>query len=235
MFQVFSKKGDRSDPSNYRPISLTCVACNIMESIIIDAVMTYLLDNNLLSNCPVGFVSGYSVQLQHLLLPNHWTDILDSGHTIDVIYMDLEKTLDSVPHIRLLSKLHSHGFRDPLLGRLKSFIIGRRQRVCVHDTVSSWHNVTRSIPQGSVLGYVLFLLYVNNLPDTVASNVYMFADDTKIYRPLPLMKISPFYKMILTVCKVGQPNGFSILVYINATLCLSLTQQNVFMKLLIIT
>ena len=115
---------------------------------------------------------------------NHWTDILDSGHTIDVIYLDFKKAFDSVPHMRLLSKLNSYGFRDPLLGWLKSFLIGRRQRVCVHDTVSLWHNVTSGIPQGSVLGPVLFLLYINDLPDNVTSNVYMFADDTKIYRPM---------------------------------------------------
>ena len=174
----------RSDPSNYRHISLTCVACKIMESIIKDVVITYLLEKNLLSNCQLGFVSGRSVQLQLLSLLNHWTDILDSGHTIDVIYLDFKKAFDSVPHMRLLSKLHSNRFRDPLLGWLKSFLIGRRQRVCVHDTVSLWHNVTIGIPQGIVRGSVLFPLNVNDLPDNVASNVYMSADDTKIYRPV---------------------------------------------------
>ena len=178
------KKGDRSDPSNYRPISLTCVACKIVESIIKHVVITYLLENNLLSNCQFGFVSGRSVQLQLLSLLNHWTGILDSGHTIDVIYLDFKKAFDSVPHIRLLSKVHSYGFRDPLLGWHKSFLIGRRQRVCVHDAVSVWHNFISAIPQGSVLGPVLFLLCINDLPDNVASNVYMLADDTKIYRPM---------------------------------------------------
>ena len=178
------KNGDRSDPSNYRPTILTCVACKIMESIIKDVIITYLLENNILSNCQFGFVSGRSVQLQLLSLLSHWTDILDSGHTIDVIYLDFKKAFDSVPHIRLLSKLHSYGVRDPLLGWHKSFLIGRRQRVCVNDTVSLWHNVTSGIPQGSVLGPVLFLLYINDVPDNVASNVYMYADDTKIYRPM---------------------------------------------------
>ena len=88
---------DRSDPSNYCPIGLTCVACKIMESIIKDVVITYLLENNLLSNCQFGFVSGRSVQLQLLPLLNHWTGILVSGHTIDVIYLDFKKAFDSVP------------------------------------------------------------------------------------------------------------------------------------------
>ena len=111
-----------------------------------DVVMTYLLENILLSNCQLGFVSGRSVLVQLLSLPKNLTDILVSCHTIDVIYLDFKKAYGSVPHIRLLSKLHSYGFRDPLLGWLKSFIIGRRQRVCVHDTVSLWHNVTSGIP-----------------------------------------------------------------------------------------
>ena len=135
---IFTKK-DRSDPSNYCHISLTCVACNIMTSIIKGVVITYLLENNLLSNCLFAFVSGRSVQLQLLSLLSHWTDILDSGHTIDVIYLDFKKVFDSVPHIHLLSKLHSYGFCDPLLSWLKSFLIGRSQSECVHDTVSLWH------------------------------------------------------------------------------------------------
>ena len=119
------------------PYCLTCVACKIMESIIKDVIITYLLENNLLSNCQFGF--GRTVQLQLLSLLNHWTDILDSGHTIDVTYLDFKKALDSVPHIHLLSKLHSYGFCDPLLGWHKLLLIGRCQRVCVHDIVSLWH------------------------------------------------------------------------------------------------
>ena len=116
-----------------------------MESIIKDCIITYLLENNLLSNCHFGFVSGRSVRLKLLSILNHWTEILDSGNTIDVIYLDFNKAFDSVPHIRLLFKLNSYGFRDPLQSWLKSFLIGRRQSV--NDTVSSWHNVTSGIPQ----------------------------------------------------------------------------------------
>ena len=155
-----------------------------MESIIKDVVITYLPENNIISNCQFGFISVRSVQLQVLSLHNHWTDILDSGNLIYINYLDLKKAFDSVPHIYLLSKLHSYGFCDPIQGWLKSFLIGRRQKVCGLDTVSSWHNVTSAIPQGSVLGPVLFLLYINDQPDTVASDVYMFADNTKIYRSM---------------------------------------------------
>ena len=171
------KKEDRSYPSNYRHISLTFVACKIMESIIKDVAITYLLENNLLNNCLFDFVSGRSVQLQLLSLLDHWTDILDSGHTIDVIYLDFKKVFDSVLHIRLLSKVHSYGFRDPLAGLSHSSL----------DDVKGFVSMIVylcGIPQESVLGPVLFLLYVNYLPHTVASNVYMFSDDKKIYRPM---------------------------------------------------
>ena len=97
MCQVFSRKETMSDPSNYRPISLTCVACKIMESIIKDVVMTYLLENNLLSNCQFGFVSGRSVQLQLLSLLNHWTNILDSGHTMMLFTWISRKRLIQFP------------------------------------------------------------------------------------------------------------------------------------------
>ena len=173
MCQVFLKKVSRSDPSHNRPISLTCVACKIMESIINDVVITHLKESNLFCNCQFHFVSGRSVQLQISSLLNHWTGILDRGHTIDVAYLYYTKAFDSVPHIRLLIKLYSNVFRDPLLGWLTSFFIGRRQWVCVHDTVSSWNNVTNGIPQVSVHGSILFLLYVNDLSDTVESNVYV--------------------------------------------------------------
>ena len=93
----------------------------IMESIINDVFITYLLENNLISNCQFRFVCGRSVQLQLLSLLNHWTDILDSGHIIDVIYLDFKKAFDSVPNIHLLSNFCFH---DPLLGWIRSFFIG---------------------------------------------------------------------------------------------------------------
>ena len=167
-------------------------------------------------------------------LLNHWTDILDSGRTIDFIYLDFKKAFDSVPHIRLLSILHSCGFCDPLLGWLKSFLIGRRQRICVHDTVYLWHNVTSGMPHGSVLGPVLFLLYVNDLPDTVTSNVYMFADDTKFYRPMTSYEDTTILQNDLDCLQSWSAKwllNFNLYKY----KVMSINQQHVIMTLLIIT
>ena len=106
---------------------------------------------------------------------------MDEGGTIDAIYMDLMKAFDTVPHQRLLVKLESFGVGGKLLSWLKSFLIGRRQRVVVSGKESSWGEVVSGVPQGSVLGPTLFLIFVNDLPDTVQSKVTMFADDTKLY------------------------------------------------------
>ena len=178
------KKGDKSDPNNYRPISLTSIACKIMESIVRNYLMNHLISNNLLSPKQFGFISGRSVQLQLLLLMDHWTKVLDEGNHIDVVYMDFKKAFDSVPHRRLLSKLNSYGIANPLLGWIEQFLSGRYQRVCIHNSESKLQHVTSGIPQGSVLGPILFVIYINDLPDVISSYAFMFADDTKLYRPI---------------------------------------------------
>ena len=100
-------------------------------------VITHILHSNLLSIYHFNFVSGRSVQLKLLSLLDRWTYTLDSGHIFDVIYLDFKKILDSVFHKHLLCKLHAYGFCDPQLTWLMSFVIGRHQNVCVHDTAFS--------------------------------------------------------------------------------------------------
>jgi len=109
------KKGQRADRSNYRPVSLTSVCCKILESLIRDHVMTYLLQNNLLSNKQYGFIKRKSTSLQLLQLMDKWTEYLEIGSQIDVIYTDFEKAFDKVPHARLVSKLKSYGITKTLI------------------------------------------------------------------------------------------------------------------------
>ena len=146
-----------------------------------DDIIAHMNANGLISNKQFGFISGRSTILQLLHVVEEWTDILESGGTIDVCYMDFMKAFDKVPHRRLLEKVKSYGIDGDILAWIKSFLEDRKQRVVVNGKHSSWREVTSGIPQGSVLGPLLFVLYINNLPDTAISQVFLFADDTKLY------------------------------------------------------
>ena len=110
-----------------------------------------------------------------------WTRLLDGGIPVDVAYLDFAKTLYSVPYNRLLIKLKSYGIQGNIFSWIKDFLVGRRQRVVLNGTPSSWGPVNSGIPQGSILGPHLFIVYVNDMPEIVTNMIKMFADDTKIF------------------------------------------------------
>ena len=103
---------------------------------------------------------------------------------VDVVYLDFRKAFDSVPHRRLIAFLEQNGVNGKTLNWIKAFLSGRQQRVVVNGTFSTWQNVTSGIPQGSVLGPVLFTIYINYMPEAVESELYLFADDAKLYRKI---------------------------------------------------
>ena len=176
------KKGDRSQPSNYRPVSLTSVICKLLESLVRDALLQHFLDNDLLTSDQFGFLPGKSCALQLLVVMEEWLEVLDRRGAVDVVYLDFQKAFDRVPHQRLLSKLKAYGVGGNLLQWISAFLSNRRQRVVVEGKHSSWMEVSSGIPQGSVLGPLLFLVYINDLPSNVGSCSKLFADDTKLYR-----------------------------------------------------
>ena len=176
------KKGDKTDPSNYRPISLTSVVCKIMEKVIRDGIMEHMRANGYLSKQQYGFIHGRSTTLQLLTVLEKWTKAVDDGNEIDCIYFDFMKAFDKVPHNRLLSKLKSYNIDISVQAWVAAFLRERRQRVVVNGEKSAWTNVISGIPQGTVLGPILFVLYINDLPENVRSDLFMFADDTKVSR-----------------------------------------------------
>ena len=177
------KKGDKSKPENYRPISLTSILIKVLEKEIRKAIVAHMDRNNFFSKFQHGFRSGFSCVTQLLKAIDDWTKFLDNRKQVDVIYFDFKKAFDTVPHKRLVGKLHSYGIRGNILNWLENFLHKRKQRVMLDGQTSEWTDVTSGIPQGSVLGPILFLIYINDLPDIVQSFIKLFADDTKIYKP----------------------------------------------------
>jgi hypothetical protein len=178
------KKGNRHLASNYRPVCLTSVCCKIMETFVREELIKHMKENGLFSDEQHGFLGGRSCITQLLETLEEWTKILDEGGCLDAVYMDFMKAFDSVPHKRLLSKLGSYVIQGDIFNWIRAFLEDRSQRVVINGSKSPWSEVTSGIPQGSVLGPILFVIYINDLPETVSCGIKLFADDTKVYRPI---------------------------------------------------
>ena len=179
------KKGDKSLPGNYRPVSLTSVICKVFESFIKKSLNNHLIQNNLLCNEQFGFVSGRNTVTQLLVTLNDWMAELDSNTPVDAAYMDFCKAFDSVPHQRLISKLKGYNINGQILNWIISFLSNRSQFVKINNSSSNNVKVTSGVPQGSVLGPTLFIYFINDLPSVVNNcNVKVFADDTKVYKSI---------------------------------------------------
>ena len=175
------KKGDKSDPSNYRPISLTSHLIKIFERVIRKRLVSHLEANNLLSKNQHGFRKGRSC-LTHLL--KHIDDVIHSivnGNEHDVIYLDFAKAFDKVDHEILLQKLKQCGITGKLFSWIKQFLTNRKQFVTIQGIHSFLAFVISGVPQGSVLGPILFLIYIDDLKNCLkSSSASSFADDTRL-------------------------------------------------------
>lgn len=182
------KNGPRNEPGNYRPVSLTSVVCKILERIIKERLTHYLDEKKHISPNQHGFVSHRSCLTNLLEALEKWTEYLDAGNGIDVIFLDYRKAFDTVPHKRLLSKLQQAGITGKVFNWIQAFLQSREMRVVVNGHCSSWTQVISGVPQGSVIGPLLFLIYVNDLPDWIKSEMRMFADDTKVWKKITELK-----------------------------------------------
>ena len=176
------KKGNKKLASNYRPVSLTSITCKMMEKIMYSFIIDHIYANNYISNFQHGFMKGRSTTSQLLKIMDHWTESFDLDTQIDCIYLDFKKDFDSVSHELLIHKLKSYNISDSMITWLSSFLNNRKQSVRINASTSSWTSVTWGVPQGSILGPLMFLLFVNDIPQITSSNIMLFADDTKLWR-----------------------------------------------------
>ena len=183
------KKGLKSNPANYRPISLTSVICRILEIIIHFCIYSHLTSNNILSSCQHGFLPKRSSQSQQLVLLNDLMQAFDNKVTTDIIYLDFKKAFDSVSHSKLLHILKCYKLSQDTLNWIEDYLSQRCQITIVDGYFSEYCEVSSGVPQGSVLGPLLFLLFLEDLLQRLGNlkdvKVYAYADDVKLASASP--------------------------------------------------
>ena len=144
-------------------------------------MFSFFLANNLLAPNQSGFKPGDSCINQLLSITHEICSSFDDGFEVRSVFLDISKALDKVWHEEIIFKLQQNGISDDLLNILSDFLRNRKQRVTLNGQSSAWTNVNSGVPQGSILGPLLFLIYINDLPDGLSCNAKLFADDTSLF------------------------------------------------------
>ena len=178
---IYKNKGDKKDSNNYRPITLTCCLGKIMEVIVNKAMLYYLESNNKISAAQSGFRKKDSTVCQlisiiHMLLTN-----CASKKATHAVFLDISKAFDSVWHDRLITKLSNIGINGRLLYWLEDYLKGRSICVAIEGKMSNWYPINAGVPQGAILAPLLFLVFINDLPELLESLAKMYADDTSLF------------------------------------------------------
>ena len=175
------KKGDTSSLANYRPISLTCIFCKVLEHIMASHLVKHLDKHDLLYDLQHGFREKRSCETQFTMLIENLAWNTSAGKQTNFVLLDFSKAFVKVIHSKLIWKLHHYGIRGNALSWIRAFLGNRSQTVVLEGEESGSVAVTSVVPQGLVLGPILFLVYINDLPEELASQVHLFADDTAVY------------------------------------------------------
>ena len=175
------KKGNSQLKVNYRPVSLLPCLSKICEKVVFVRLYNFLLEIGYLYKLQSGFRPGDSTDNQLLYFVHQIYCAFEAGKEVRIVFLDISKAFDKVWHAGLLKKLEALGIRNPLLQWFKSYLQDRTQRVVIEGQSSDWRSVNSGVPQGSVLGPLLFLIYINDITDDPESCPFIFADDTALF------------------------------------------------------
>ena len=175
------KKSDPSNPTNYRPISLLSCVGKLMERCVFKYIYNFIVENDIFTKFQSGFIRGDSTTNQLLYIYNDFCRAIDEGKEVRVVFCDISKAFDRVWHRGLIQKLYNIGIRGNLLTWFQNYLSNRQQRVVLHNTNSDWKPISAGVPQGSILGPLLFLIYINDIVNDISSAIRLFADDTSLY------------------------------------------------------
>ena len=177
------KKSDKQLVTNYRPISLLPICGKLFEKIIFNNLYGYLNENNLLTKNQSGFRPGDSTTNRLLYLVNEIHEAFENSKSLEIcaVFLDISKAFDKVWHEGLIFKLKQNGISGSLLTLFENYLCNRKQHVVLNDSCSDFFTIESGVPQGSVLGPLLFLIYINDLETNIKSNIKFFADDTMLF------------------------------------------------------